>query len=170
MSEQQPPQNEAEGLALPLIIRAQYIKDFSFENPNPLQAFVMPTDGTQPSIAVDIQARAQNLGNGNYEVVLDFHIQAKREENSLFVLELSYGGLVTLGPVPEEAIEPLVMIECPHLLFPFARNILAEVTRDGGFPPLYLTPVDFAALYRQQLEQRHQEGGANSSLISPIPN
>ena len=158
--------NKAEELSLPLIIRAQYIKDLSFENPNPLTAFNVTGEESQPSISVDIQAKAQNLGSNNYEVILDFHVQAKRDDVSLFVLELSYGGLVTLGEIPEEAIEPLVMIECPHLLFPFARNTLAEITRDGGFPPLYLTPVDFAALYRQQLAQRQageQAAGLNTT-------
>jgi preprotein translocase subunit SecB len=145
---------------VPIMIRAQYIKDLSFESPNPLRSFTTQTE-TAPNISVNVQARANNLGNHNFEVVLDFHAEAKREEDVLFVTELSYAAVVTIGNVPEEHVGPMVMIDCPHLLFPFARNIIADVTRDGGFAPLYLAPIDFASLYSNQQAQPSEEATVN---------
>jgi len=156
--------NAAAAMALPLTIHAQYIKDLSFENPSPIASFTNENN-TQPSISVGIQAKAENLGGRNFEVILDIRIDATREKTSLFVTELSYAGIITLGDsVVEADAGPLLMIEAPHLLFPFARNILADITRDGGFPPLMLVPVDFAALYEQQKNQEAQDGksGKNS--------
>lgn len=150
-------QKEA-AMTVPITIHAQYIKDLSFENPTPVASFTNENNA-QPNISVGIQAKADNLGGRNFEVVLDIRIDATREKNPLFVTELSYAGIITLGDdVSEEAAGPLLMIESPRLLFPFARNILADVTRDGGFPPLMLAPVDFAALYEQQKNQEAKEG------------
>ncbi|MEI8295721.1 MAG: protein-export chaperone SecB [Alphaproteobacteria bacterium] len=134
----------------PITIRAQYIKDLSFESPNPLRSFTAQAE-TAPNISINIQARANSLGNNNFEVVLEFHAEAKQGEDVMFVAELSYAGIVTIGNlIPEEHIRPMIMIDCPHLLFPFARNIISDLTRDGGFTPLYLSPIDFASLYNQQ--------------------
>jgi preprotein translocase subunit SecB len=152
--------NEATGeaMVLPITVHAQYIKDFSFENPNPLESF-KNENNAQPNISVGIQAKADNLGGRNFEVILEIRIDATREKTPLFVTELSYAGIVTLGDdVSENEAGPLLMIECPRLIFPFARNILADVTRDGGFPPLMLAPVDFAALYEQQKNQATTSG------------
>lgn len=144
---------EKAGTSLPLTMHAQYIKDLSFENPSPVASFTNEHNA-QPNISVNIQAKAENLGGRNFEVVLDIRIDATREESPLFVAELSYAGIITLGDnVTENDAGPLLMIEAPHLLFPFARNILADVTRDGGFPPLMLAPVDFSGLYEQQKDQ-----------------
>lgn len=145
---------------IPIMIRAQYIKDLSFESPNPLRSFTTQTE-VAPNIAVNVQARANNLGNNNFEIVLDFHAEAKRDEDVLFVTELSYAAVVTIGNVPEEHVGSMVMIDCPHLLFPFARNIIADVTRDGGFSPLYLAPIDFASLYNNQQTQPTEEATVN---------
>lgn len=145
-----PDESGAAPMTLPLTIRAQYIKDLSFENPDPLASFAAD-DEKQPSISVGIQAKAQNLGDKNFEVVLDIRIDATREKNTLFIAELSYAGIVTIEDnTTEEEVGKLVMVETPRLLFPFARNILADVTRDGGFPPLLLAPVDFEHLFEQQ--------------------
>ena len=144
-------------MTLPITVHAQYIKDFSFENPNPIASFTNESNA-QPNIQVGIQAKANNLGGRNFEVILEVRIDATRENNPLFVTELSYAGIITLGDnVEEHEAGPLLMIESPRLLFPFARNILADVTRDGGFPPLMLAPVDFAALYEQQKNQDGKE-------------
>lgn len=140
-------------MTLPIIMRAQYVKDLSFENPNPIAAFTQDQD-VQPAISVNIQAKADNLGGGNFEVVLEARVEAKRKENTLFIAEISYGAVVGIEGVDEKEAAPLVMIEAPHLMFPFVRNIICDVTRDGGFPPLLLAPVDFAALYRQQQQQQ----------------
>lgn len=148
---------KAAAMSLPITIHAQYIKDLSFENPSPIASFTNENN-VQPNISVGIQAKAENLGGRNFEVILDIRIDATREKISLFVTELVYAGIITLGDsVTEDEAGPLLMIESPRLLFPFARNILADVTRDGGFPPLMLAPVDFAALYEQQ---KNQEGKA----------
>lgn len=136
-------------LALPMVLRAQYLKDLSFENPNPLGAFTSQS-AEQPNINVDIQVKAQNLGNSNFEVILEVKANATRDKDTLFVVECDYAGLVTLGDVDEKDVEPLIMIQCPHLIFPFVRNIVAEATRNGGYPPLFISPIDFAALFRQQ--------------------
>ena len=142
----------------PIMIHAQYIKDLSFENPTPLASF-MNEANAQPGISVNIQANAQSMGGRNFEVVLDIRIHATREETPLFIAELSYAGFVTLSDAVNEVdAAPLLMIEGPRLLFPFARNILADVTRDGGFPPLMLAPVDFMALYEQQKPQETPKG------------
>lgn len=133
-----------------LIMRAQYIRDLSFENPNPIAAFTM-SENEQPSISVNIQAKAQDLGERNFEVVLDIRIDAKQEKEPMFIAELSYAGIVTIGGhIGDSDMPHLIMVETPHLLFPFARNILADLTRDSGYPPLLLSPVDFQSLYEQQ--------------------
>jgi preprotein translocase subunit SecB len=144
-------------MTAPITVHAQFIKDLSFENPNPIAAFTTE-NAAQPNISVNVQARVENLGGRNFEVILDIRIDATREKSPLFLTELVYAGIVSLGEsVAEEDAGALLMVECPRLLFPFARNILADVTRDGGFPPIMLAPVDFAALYEQQKNQPVEE-------------
>ncbi len=154
MSDQSPINGAAQqpqAQAMPLIVNAQYIKDLSFENPNAPASLVPSDKGPQLDIGVDLQTRTGP--DGSYEVTLHIKATAKMEEQVAFVAELSYAGLVTLKGLPEDAIKPVLLIEVPRLLFPFARNILADVTRDGGFPPLMLNPIDFASLYRQNFMQ-----------------
>lgn len=154
----------SEQATLPIIVRAQYVKDLSFENPNPIAAFTQDQE-TQPAISVNIQARADNLGSGNFEVILEVRVEAKRKENTLFIAELSYGAVVGLDGVDEQSAVPFIMIEAPHLMFPFVRNIICDMTREGGFPPLLLSPVDFAALFRQQQEEA-AAAGQNSTAAN----
>ncbi len=138
----------------PVMVRAQYIRDLSFENPNPLAVFTSQSD-KQPEIQVGIQAKAQNLGDRNFELVLDFNIDAKRDKDVMFIVELSYGAVVTIADdFPEDQMNHAIMVDAAHLLFPFARNIIADMTRDGGYPPLMLAPVDFANLFRQQSQEQ----------------
>ena len=134
---------------LPFAIRGQYIKDLSFENPNPLKHLVENTD-KEPDITVDIQVTSDVVGDKLFEVTLHIHVDAKRDDDQMFLTELTYAGLVTIVELPDEFVKPLLLIHCPNLLFPFARNILSDAVRDGGFPPLMLAPVDFAYLYQQQ--------------------
>jgi len=135
------------------IVRAQYIRDLSFENPNPLAIFTSESQD-QPEISVGIQAKAQNLGDRNFELVLEFKVEAKRAKDTMFIVELSYGAVVTVSEfVAEENVQHAVMVDAAHLLFPFARNIIADMTRDGGYPPLMLAPIDFNNLYQQQNQQ-----------------
>jgi preprotein translocase subunit SecB len=131
---------------------AQYIKDFSFENPNAPRSMA-PTP-QPPTINVQINVDAQPLAETDIEVTLRFEGKAEAQNNLLFSFELAYAGIFRIQNVATETLQAMVLIECPRLLFPFAREIIATAVRNGGFPPLLLDPVDFVALYRQR-----QSGG-----------
>ncbi len=147
--------NKAAAPGLPIVINAQYVKDLSFENPNaPMSLTQMQST---PAIGVNVDVQTRNLDKNIYETILSIQAEAQQEDKTLFLVELSYGGVFTLGQVPEEAIDPLLQIEGPRLLFPFARAIVAECTRDGGFPPLLINPIDFADLYRRRLAEEEGE-------------
>ena len=129
-------------------IIGQYVKDLSFENPGaPLTLTARP----QIDLGVDLQAR--QLDPERYEVELKLRVSAKVEEKTAFMLELVYAGLFLIVSAPQELLQPILLIEGPHILFPFARRIVADVIRDGGMPPLMIEPIDFAALYRAKTGQ-----------------
>lgn len=133
----------------PLIrVLAQFLKDLSFENP----AAATPYMAERPNIELgaDVSVRPHPAGPAIFEVVLRLSAKASSQESPLFICELVYGGLFELAGIAEADIEPMLLIECPRLLFPFARRIMGEVTRDGGFPPLLIDPIDFVGLYRSQ--------------------
>jgi preprotein translocase subunit SecB len=134
-----------------LMIQSQYIKDLSFENPRAPTS--LEPGQSRPEITVRVDVRAQNLGLERYEITLQLHVEARSGADPAFVVELTYGGLFSLVNIPQESLQPLLLIECPRLLFPFARRIVADATRDGGFPPLMIDPIDFVALYRRRQEQ-----------------
>ena len=134
-----------------LFINAQYLKDLSFENPNPIDAY--KKDEEKPKIQVNIHTAVKKLPDNAFEVTLDIKTEAKKKDKISFIAEVSYAGIFTLNKVPTEHEKPLLLIEAPRMLFPFARNVLAETTRDGGYPPLMLNPIDFAALYQKQMEK-----------------
>lgn len=132
----------------PLVINAQYVKDLSFEVPGAPTIFAqMQQKAPDINIKVDVQARP--LEGNIYEVLLQINADCKIADATAFLMELVYGGVFTLS-VPESDVRPFLLIECPRLLFPFARQILASTTLNGGFLPLMLGPVDFAALYQKQ--------------------
>jgi preprotein translocase subunit SecB len=131
-----------------LIVNAQYIKDLSFENPRAPQSLIQQT--TQPSVDINVDVKAQNLGPEVFEVVLTINVTARTQEEPVFLVELAYGTVVTVKNVPQEMLAPLVLVETPRIAFPFARAIIANATRDGGFPPLMINPIDFAELLRRQ--------------------
>ena len=135
-------------------IQTQYVKDLSFENPSALER--PPEAERSPQITVNVQVEARRLNEQTFEVVLQITAQASHEEKPVFLVELSYAGVFNFISIPENAMEPALLIECPRLLFPFARRIVADVTRDGGFPPLLLAPIDFLALYRNRQQQAAQ--------------
>lgn len=142
----------------PLLVNLQYVKDLSFEAPGAPGIFVdMQT--VQPEIGVKVNLNATPIQGNTFEVVLHLNIDAKLGEKTAFILELAYAGVFTLN-VPAEHVQPMLLIECPRLLFPFARNIVSDTTRDGGFPPMLLQPIDFVSLFRQRLEQAEAEGHA----------
>jgi preprotein translocase subunit SecB len=130
-------------------ILSQYVKDFSFENPNAPNSFTPSTE--PPRIGINIAVEATPLAETDVEVTLRLDGKAESQSMVLFGFELLYAGLFRVLNVPPESMQPTVLIECPRLLFPFAREIIATATRNGGFPPLLLEPVDFTLLYRQRM-------------------
>ena len=125
-------------------INAQYVKDLSFENPNIPGLLTLKAE---PSVEMNIDVKGSNLDNDFYEVVLTLSCKGTSGETTLFVAELSYASLISLNDVPEEQIQRILFVECPILMFPFARNIIADATRDGGYPPILMQPVDFQAIF-----------------------
>ncbi len=139
--------------AMPQIgVLAQYVKDLSFENPNAPRSLA-PT-GQQPTINIQVNVEAAPIAGGgsgtDFEVNLRLEGKAESQATLLFSFELIFSGAFRIQNVPAESLQPVVMIECPRLLFPFAREIIATAVRNGGFPPLLLEPIDFVSLYRQR--------------------
>ncbi len=137
------------------LIRGQYVKDLSFENPLAPHTLVNPEE--KPDISVDISLKAQRLNEEHFELVLRIASTAKSKEKMLFLVELDYGAIVQLVNIPEDRIEQLLFIDCAAILFPFARRVLSDVTRDGGFMPMMLEPIDFTALYARNKMAETQE-------------
>ncbi len=130
---------------------SQYVKDLSFENPNAPAVYQWQT---QPNIDVQFNIGSSQLGDDVYEVVLKIEVKAEGEDKQVaFQVELVYAGLFGIRNVPAEQIPPFLLAEAPRILFPFARRVLSDAVRDGGFPPLMLEPIDFAQLYMQQQAQ-----------------
>lgn len=140
----------------PLVVNVQYIKDLSFEVPSAPEIYATLRSQPQVSINLDVQARALQDGQNVYEVVLAVKAEAREpvqnggEGRPVFIAELQYAGVFTLNNVPADSVEPLLLIECPRLLFPFARAVLSDVTREGGFPPVLLQPIDFVGLWQSR--------------------
>jgi len=134
-----------------LNVLTQFTKDLSFENPNAPKSLTGQQQA--PNISIQVNVNAQKITDIEYEVTLHLEGAAGEGADTLFRFDLSYGGLFALRNIPEQDLQPVVLIECPRLLFPFARQIIADAVRNGGFPPLYIDPIDFVALFRQRLEQ-----------------
>jgi preprotein translocase subunit SecB len=145
-----------------LNVLAQYTKDLSFENPN-APASLTPQQ-QQPAINIQINVSANTIAANEYEVILTIEGKAESAGKVMFSFELIYGGVFRLLNIPQENLSPMLLIECPRLLFPFAREIVATSVRDGGFPPLMLDPVDFVGLYRQNMERAAAE---QASQVKP---
>lgn len=133
----------------------QYVKDFSFENPG--APHFLGGDNRKISINIDINVNARSIGQTDYEVSLYLESKAERDADVVFSVELSYAGIFRLTNIPQESIQPLILVECPRLLFPFSRQIIADVTRNGGYPPLMIDPIDFGALYQQRVAEQEKE-------------
>lgn len=134
---------------------SQYVKDLSFENPNAPAVFQSPN---APDINVGFDIGAAQVGDDVHEVTLKIEVRATIDGKTAFITELVYAGLFGIRNVPDEHIQPFMLGEGPRLLFPFARRVVADAIRDGGFPPLVLEPIDFNALYYQQAEQQAAAG------------
>ena len=150
----------------PLVVNIQYVKDLSFEVPGAPQVFTQLRAQPQVNINLDVGARRLDDTQHQYEVSLVIRAEAHEGTPAtngagtqpptgpaLFVAELTYAGVFTLSGLPDNAVEPVLLVECPRILFPFARNILSDVTRDGGFPPVLLQPIDFVALWQARRAQ-----------------
>jgi preprotein translocase subunit SecB len=159
--------------AQPLVVNVQYVKDLSFEVPGAPQIFTQLKAPPQVSINLDVQARRVEQGQSVFEVAIIIRAEAHDQSSQgngqsaspatmVFVAELTYAGVFTLNGLPDNAVEPVLLVECPRILFPFARNILSDVTRDGGFPPVLLQPIDFVALW----QARRNQAGAGSSVVA----
>mgnify|MGYP001195360464 FL=1 len=146
----------------PITINAQYTKDLSFEAPTVPGIFSVMQQKS-PDMEISINVTTAEFEKNVYEVVLDLSARCTVGEETGFILELEYAGLFTVN-VEEEVKGAVLLIECPRLLFPFARNIMADVSRDGGFPPLMLGPIDFAALYQAELEKQNTNKTNDDSL------
>ena len=154
----------------PLTVNIQYVKDLSFEVPGAPEIYTTLRAQPNVNINLDVQARRLQDGGQVFEVVLQIKAEATEpvatgaangaavdgDAKPVFIAELAYAGVFTLAGLPDDAVEPVLLVECPRLLFPYARNILADVTRDGGFPPVLLQPIDFVALWQSRRGQGAQ--------------
>lgn len=146
---------DAAGAQTPMMnFGIQYIKDLSFENPQAPQIF---RSDAQPEVGVNVNVGAERLADRSFEVVLRFAITAKTKTDTIFVLELDYAGVCDIANVAEQDLQAVVLIEGPRILFPFARAIIAGVTRDSGFPPLLISTVDFVEMYRGGLAEAQKQ-------------
>lgn len=155
----------------PLVLNIQYTKDLSFEVPNAPSIYTVLRSAPQVNINLDVQVRRIQEDQAVFEVTLAARAEATMPPAAngaandapnagsgekpmvVFIADLSYSGIFTLNGIPENQQEPVLLVECPRLLFPFARNILADVTRDGGFPPVMLGPIDFVGLWQSRRAQ-----------------
>ena len=149
-------QDQNKGIELQVI--GQYIKDMSFENPH--VGRLQMKEGETPSLSVEVNVEADRAGQDVYESAIHLTANASYSGGKIYVLELVYGGLFQVRNAPPQAIEPLILVNCPTLLFPFLRRIVADTTRDGGYPPLMLDPIDFGILFlrrQQELASRSEK-------------
>jgi len=134
-----------------LTILAQYVKDFSFENPGAPRS--LQARDKAPAINISVNVNANPLAESDFDVILSLNAEAKDGDKVLFNAELAYGGVFRITGFPQEHMLTVLFIECPRLLFPFARQIIADATRNGGFPPLMIDPIDFAQMFAQRMAE-----------------
>lgn len=157
------PEQNAQDQQPQIRLNVQYIKDLSFEAPNAPEVFLKQNQQPQISVGVDIDAR--RIEGAVFEVVLKLNVEAKRDDEPVFIIELAYGTVCTLMNFPQEQMEAPLLIEVPRMAFPFARRVIADVTQDGGFPPLMLDPIDFVRLYQQN--KANQRAGEEAAQQKP---
>lgn len=136
----------------------QYIKDLSFENPNVEKLIDGP--GENPNLKLEVNVNAKRVGANLYESAIEFKAVAENKLGVIYDLECVYAGLFRIENLPEEAMEPFLLINCPSILFPFLRRLVADISREGGFPPLLLDPIDFAGLFMRRQQEMAQAQGA----------
>ena len=149
------PAASAATVAEPVVrVIGQFIKDLSFENPGTGRIRLDPSE--QPTMRVEVNVNAQNIAPNVFESILDLKAHCSVQAGVLYELEIQYGALLQVENVPEEQLEPFLLINCPALTFPFVRRLVADITREGGFQPLLLDPIDFGSLYQMRLQQAAQ--------------
>jgi len=141
-------------------IAGQYIKDLSFENPNIEKLIENP--GDNPNMQLEVNVNAKRVGEDLYESAIDFKAHATNQTGTIYHLEIIYAGLFRLKNLPNEALEPFLLINCPSLIFPFLRRIVADLTREGGFPPLLLDPIDFAGMFMRRVQASSNQASGGS--------
>lgn len=147
--------SDATDTAPPIEINAQYIKDLSFEAPS-TPGILSTMQQTAPDVEINVNVNAHNIQKDVFEVQIHIRASCKVANDTAFISELVYGGLFKIN-VPSEHLQAILLIECPRLLFPFARNIIADTTRDGGFPPLMIAPVDFVAMFQNKVSDQAEQ-------------
>jgi preprotein translocase subunit SecB len=167
MAETPKPTNGAKPVAAPdagaqtqVRVLSQFIKDLSFENPNIGKQVIQP--GEQPNIRVEVNVNAQRMAAGVFESAIELKADCSGKGGMLYDLEIVYGALFQVENMPDQTLEPFLLVNCPALIFPFLRRLVADITREGGFPPLLLDPLDFAALYLQR-----RQAGADAGAAGP---
>ena len=153
--------SEAQQIPIQAKIVSQYVKDLSFENPNIRKLIASP--GDQPNLKVEVNVGAQRVDTDLYETAIDFKATATNNVGTIYVLETVYAGLLKIDSIPEGALEPFLLISGPTMIFPFLRRLVADVTREGGFPPLMLDPIDFGGLYVRRQQQRAQPASKSNA-------
>tara|TARA_B110000438_G_C15714775_1_gene606974 strand:+ start:414 stop:926 length:513 start_codon:yes stop_codon:yes gene_type:complete len=148
----------------PIVINAQYIKDLSFEAPGAPSIFGKLQEEA-PEMNVNVSVGANPIQENIFETILDIKAECKVKGELAFVLELEYAGIFTIN-VPEEHTQVVLLVECPRLLFPFARNIIADVSRDGGFQPVMLNPLDFGAMLQARIQEAKDESTNQGETIN----
>lgn len=150
-------------------VHVQYLKDLSFESPKAPEGISQLSQNPEINVSLDIQVQAMEEEN-NYEVALEIGATAESQGESIFVVELTYGGIFELKNIPDEQRNMVLAIHCPSILFPYARKIISDATQEGGFQPLMLDPVDFGALYQKKMAEQEQEeqnsGGENNQTLN----
>jgi len=148
----------AQGQQVQVRVMAQYIKDLSFESPNIHKLLDGP--GEAPNLRVEVNVNASKVNANAFESVINFKADASNKAGTIYDLELAYAGMFQVENLPEPALEPFLLIECPTLLFPFVRRLVADLTREGGFPPLMLDPINFANLFARRQHERAAQAQA----------
>jgi preprotein translocase subunit SecB len=157
-------ENSSNGATSPsLTILAQYTKDLSFENPGAPRS--LQSRDSAPAININVNVNANPLSDTDFDVVLSLSAEAKDGDKTVFHTELVYGGVFRVAGFPQEHMLPVLFIECPRMLFPFARQIIADVTRNGGFPPLMIDPIDFSQMFAQRVAEEQTR-----AKVQAVPN
>ena len=157
-NDQAAPSNPVPGM-VQLVVNAQYVKDLSFENPRAPQSLI---DQKQPEVALNVDVSANRLAPDVYEVSLTLGANAKAGGEAIFMVELIYAAVVTITGASEDQLAQMILVDTPYMLFPYARSIVSNATRDGGFPPLMINPIDFGELLRRQKAEGQKPGNGTA--------